>query len=152
MTQHPPRLRDRLRAPLRRCWRAYRRIPWPLRWPLPGLALLFAAVIVVNLLTGDGPGVERSFLIPPGESRSVELLVGAGRNSDVRWEVGERDEDARQFPLRVTLSGPGRELAAAEGSGAFRFKGGFATALYSLELRNDAAEMHAAVVVRWTVR
>ena len=70
----------------------------------------------------------------------------------MRWEIGDRDGDASEFPLRVTLSGPGGELAAAEGSGAFRFKGGFATALYSLELRNDAAEMHVAVEVRWTVR
>ena len=152
MTRHPPYLRDRLRARLRPCWRAYVRVPRLVRWPLTGVALLFAAVIVVNLLTGDGPGVEQSFLIPPGESRSVEVLVAAGRNSDVRWEIGERDGDASRFPLRVTLSGPGGELASAEGPGAFRFKGGFTTAQYSLELRNAAAEMQAAVVVRWTVR
>ena len=152
MTQYPPSLRGRLRARLRRCCRAYLRIPRLLRWPLTAAALLFAAVIVVNLLTGDGPAVERHFLIPPGESRTVEVLVAAGRNSEVRWEVDARDGDASGFPLRVTLRGPDGELAAAEGPGGFRFKGGFTTAQYALELRNDAPEMHAAVVVRWTVR
>ena len=127
------------------------RVPRLLRWPLTGAVVLFLTVIVVNLLGGEPSGVERNFFIPPGGVRTVELLVGAGRNSDVRWEIGGRDVEADGFPLRATLRGPDGELASALGPGAFRFKGGFAAAAYSLELRNESEGKSAAVDVRWTV-
>ncbi len=127
------------------------RVPRIVRWPLTGAALLFLTVIAVNLLSGEPSRVERSFLIPPGETRTIEVLVAAGRDSDVRWEIGGIDGDAAGFPLRATLRGPGGELAAAEGAGAFRFKGGFAAAQYSLELRNESEGESTAVDVRWTV-
>ena len=151
MTRHSPRLHHRLRNRLRPCWRAYLRVPRLLRWPLTGAALLFLAVIVVNLTGGEPSEVERSFQIPPGGIRTIEAPVAAGRNSEVRWEIGGRDGDAAGFPLRATLRGPDGELASALGPGGFRFKGGFAAARYSLELRNESEGESAAVEVRWTL-
>ena len=126
-------------------------MPRLLRWPLTGAALLFLAVIVVNLTGGEPSEVERSFQIPPGGIRTIEAPVAAGRNSEVRWEIGGRDGDAAGFPLRATLRGPDGELASALGPGGFRFKGGFAAARYSLELRNESEGESAAVEVRWTL-
>ena len=151
MTRHPSRLHHRLRDRLRPCWRAYRRVPRLLRWPLTGAALLFLAVIVANLTGGEPSEVEQSFQIPPGGVRTIEAPVAAGRNSEVRWEIGGRDGDAAGFPLRATLRGPDGELASALGPGGFRFKGGFAAARYSLELRNESEGESAAVDVRWTL-
>lgn len=127
------------------------RVPRLLRWPLTGATLLFLTVIVVNLTGGEPSEVERSFQIPPGGVRTIDVLVAAGRNSEVRWEVGGRDGDAAGFPLRATLRGPDGELASQLGPGGFRFKGGFAAARYSLELRNESEAESAAVDVRWTV-
>ena len=127
------------------------RVPRLLRWPLTGAALLFLAVIVVNLTGGEPSEVEQSFQIPPGGIRTVEVLVAAGRNSEVRWEIGGRDGEAAGFPLRATLRGPDGELASALGPGGLRFKGGFAAARYSLELRNESEGESAAVEVRWTL-
>ena len=98
-------------------------MPRLLRWPLTGAALLFLAVIVVNLTGGEPSEVERSFQIPPGGVRTIEVPVAAGRNSEVRWEIGGRDADAAGFPLRATLRGPDGELASALGSGRLPLQG-----------------------------
>lgn len=146
------RLREHLRDRLRPLWRAYLRVPRPIRWPATDVLLLFATVIVVNLAFSNSRTVERSFLIPPGERRIVEVQVDPGRNSEVRWVIGEREGESEAFPLVVTLRGPDEEQVSAAGPGTFRFKGGFTTAQYRLELRNEGEDANAAVQVRWTVR
>ncbi|PZC44172.1 MAG: hypothetical protein DK306_001934 [Chloroflexi bacterium] len=146
------RLRDRVRERLRPLWRAYVRVPRPIRWPVTGMLLLFGAVILTNLTFGATRTVERTFLIPAGELRIVEVQVEAGQNSEVRWEIGAREGESSAFPLRATLLGPDERQVSLGGPGAFRFKGGFTTARYVLELRNEAEEANAPVQVHWTVR
>ena len=145
-------LRSALQTRFRALWRAYRRVPRPIRWPLTAIALVFAAVIVTNLFFSFNRTVERTFLIPPGEFRIVEVQVDPGRGSEVRWEIGSRDVAAAGFPLRVRLTGPDEAQESLAGPGEFRFKGGFTTAQYRLELLNQAPEANAAVDVRWVVR
>ena len=144
--------RSRLRDSGRPIWHAYLRVPRPIRWPLTAVGLVFAAVIVVNLTFTPLRDVERSFLIPPGELRLLEVQVDPGRNSEVSWEIGQREGDASAFPLRARLTGPGEAQESLSGPGLFRFKGGFTTALYVLELRNEAEDANASVAVRWVVR
>ena len=73
-------------------------------------------------------------------------------SGEVRWLIGERESEAGDFPLRATLRGPDEEQESAAGPGLFRFKGGFTTAIYALQLRNESEDANAAVEVRWTVR
>ena len=145
-------LRRSLRDRLRPIWRAYLRVPRPIRWPVTGIVLVLAAVIVANLVFSVDRTIERTYLIPPGELRVLEVQVEPGRNSEIRWQIGERAGDAADFPLRATLRGPDEAQESLAGPSAFRFKGGFTLALYTLELRNEADNANAAVEVRWTVR
>ena len=127
-------------------------MPRPIRWPVSAIGLIFAAVIVTNLFFSFNRTVEQTFLIPPGELRIVEVLVDPGRSSDVAWTVGARDEDAASFPLRARLTGPDEAQESTSGPGEFRFKGGFTSARYELELLNESPEANVAVDVRWVVR
>jgi hypothetical protein len=143
---------DRLRTHTAPLWRAYLRVPRLVRCPATALLLLFVTVILANLVFASARTVERSFLIPPGESRIFDVQVDPGRNSEVSWAITERDADVTGFPLLAVLTGPSERQESGEGHGVFRFKGGFTTAQYRLRLSNEAQDGIASVSVRWILR
>ena len=147
--------RRRTQAGARALWAAYVRVPRPIRWPLTALLLVFLGVIAANLVFDTSRAVERTYLIAPGASATLQVQVDAGRNSEVTWEIVEREPgDATAFPLQARLSGPAAGLPrqSAAGSGRFPFKAGFTRDQFELVLTNLAETRHAPVEVRWTVR
>ena len=151
ITENRRRLLDRRPA----LWATYVRIPRPIRWPVTTLLLIFLAVIMANVVFSGTRAVERTYLIEPGASATLEVQVDAGQNSEVVWEIVEHGPgDATNFPLLAQLSGPtaGLPRQSEAGSGGFPFKGGFSTARYELTLTNQEETRNTTVKVRWTVR
>lgn len=135
-------------------WRRYLRLRRVIRWPTTAAALIVLAVLASNLVFGSvARSARQEFLIPPGETESMEVQVDAGRNVDVTWEPAGALADA-PVPLDVTLTGPDLSLAGDQpaAQGRLSFKGGFTRNLYRLRLSNAGGDQTARVVVRWTIR
>ena len=144
------------RIRLRVLWHGYRRILRWLRWPATAVALLILAVIAANLLgSASRSVVEDVFVIEPGDSTAMRVAIDVGRETEVRWELGNYAGETRdRFPLTASVTGPADPIThnEAAGLGLFRFKGGFMRSDFVLQIENRHATETLSVAVRWTIR